>query len=797
MPLPEPTVDHRTYRQLVTEALSRVPAHTPEWTHLGDTDPGVTLLQLFAFMGESVIYRANRIPERNRRKFLRLLGIPLRAAEAAEGMVSFSIPRGPQQAVTLDADRELFAGQVTFRTDRGLDVLPVEARVYTKRPLDPRRRAEVESLYRRLHASLEVAGAQLDFYETRPYSTPDSGVTLPVLDFARRPSPPAESAGAVGATGATGSTAGASGTGAVTGPVTGASAQAVTGEPTGTVDGALWLALLARPRENPADVRQAVAGRVLTLGVMPALDAEGCVLGATGGEALPNLVFEHPDVAASTGGAPRYRRLTPRGDVDLLARPGVVELPLPASADELRTWRDLGPQLAGTGGYPPSLEETDDEARLVTWIRVRLPESTPGQTAAGLAARVSWVGINAARVVQRAAVAGELLPRGTGEPDQVASLVQTPVLVDTVRVTVNGEPWQRIDDLGAAGPEVPERSPRLASESDEAAADEAADDGTERPVKVFTVDRQSGEIRFGDGARGMRPPSGAAIQASYDYGGGRQGLVGIGSISRAPLLPQGVVVANHVPTWGADEAESVADGERAIADTFRHRNRLVSAEDFEDITWRTPGVDLGRVEVLPLFHADPSLRGVAAPGVVTVLVIPLHDPSQPDAPRADRLFLETVCRHLDPRRLVTTELHVRGPVYRGVWVSVGVEAVPGRALAPVLEAARQAVRRFLSPLTGGFDGTGWPLGKAVEAAELSAAVTRVDGVAQVTNLLLGDPDGAEVASVPMSGLKLPRLVAAAVEPGDPPTLEELRAGGPATEPDGSVVVPVPVVPEEC
>lgn len=781
MPLPEPTVDHRSYRQLVTEALSRVPAHTPEWTHLGDADPGVTLLQLFAFMGESVIYRANRIPERNRRKFLRLLGIPLRAAEAAEGLVSFSIPRGRLEAVTLESDRELFAGQVPFRTDQGLDVLPVEGRIYTKSPLDPRRRAEVESLYRRLHASLEVDGAQLDFYETRPYATPDSGVTLPVLDFARQTSPPAEPDEAAAPTATAAAT----------------EASAAAGDTSGTIDGALWLALLARPREDPDAVRKILAGRVLTLGVLPALDADGCVLGGSAGDSVPSLVFEHPDVGSSTAGSPRYRRLTPRGDADLLARPGVVELPLPTQADELRTWQELGPQLAGTGGYPPSLEETDEQERLVTWIRIRLPESAPGQGAAGLAARVSWVGINAARVLQRASVLGELLPRGTGEPDQVATLTQTPVLVDTVAVSVNGEPWQRIDDLAAAGPEVPEHSPRLASESDEAAAGEVAGDGLDTPVQVFTVDRESGEVRFGDGARGMRPPAGATIQASYDYGGGRQGAVAIGAISRAPLLPAGVVVTNPVPTWGADEAETVEEGERAIAATFRHRDRLVSAEDFSDITWRTPGVDLGRVEVLPLFHSDPALRGVAAPGVVTVLVIPLNDPAQPDAPRADRLFLETVCRHLEPRRLVTTELHVRGPAYRGVWVSVGVEVVPGRAAGPVLEAARQAVRGFLSPLTGGFDGTGWPLGKAVEAAELAAAVTRVDGVAQVTQLLLGDPDGAEVASVPMNGLELPQLVAAAVEPGDPPTLEELRSGSPAIEPDGSTVVPVPVIPEEC
>ena len=116
MPLPEPQIDRRTYREILAEAMARVPAHTPEWTHLGDSDPGVTLLQLFAFMTESLVYRTNRIPERNRRKFLRLLGLPVRAASASEGLVVLANRKGPLRAVTLTAGQEVRAGAVPFRT---------------------------------------------------------------------------------------------------------------------------------------------------------------------------------------------------------------------------------------------------------------------------------------------------------------------------------------------------------------------------------------------------------------------------------------------------------------------------------------------------------------------------------------------------------------------------------------------------------------------------------------------------------------------------------------------------------
>src|SRR5215216_5810346 len=97
MPLTIPQIDDRTYQQLLDETLARIPVHNPEWTNFNDSDPGVTLVQLFAFMTENLLYRANQIPERNRRKFLTLLGVPLRAASSAHGLVSFANERGPLQ----------------------------------------------------------------------------------------------------------------------------------------------------------------------------------------------------------------------------------------------------------------------------------------------------------------------------------------------------------------------------------------------------------------------------------------------------------------------------------------------------------------------------------------------------------------------------------------------------------------------------------------------------------------------------------------------------------------------------
>ena len=160
-----PQLDGRTYADLVDELRGRVPVHNPEWTNLNRSDPGVTLLELFAFLTETFIYRANLIPDRSKRKFLSLLGVPLAPASSAQGLVQIVNEKGPLETVTLDDGLEVKAGKVPFRTELGLDVLPVEARVYVKQPLDnpPQR---IVDYYKQLYASYRgpkppLAGLQL------------------------------------------------------------------------------------------------------------------------------------------------------------------------------------------------------------------------------------------------------------------------------------------------------------------------------------------------------------------------------------------------------------------------------------------------------------------------------------------------------------------------------------------------------------------------------------------------------------------------------------------------------------
>jgi hypothetical protein len=73
MTLPLPDLDDRTFADLVDEARTLIRTYEPEWTNYNPSDPGVTLIELFAWLAEMLIYRANQVPDRHRIAFLRLL----------------------------------------------------------------------------------------------------------------------------------------------------------------------------------------------------------------------------------------------------------------------------------------------------------------------------------------------------------------------------------------------------------------------------------------------------------------------------------------------------------------------------------------------------------------------------------------------------------------------------------------------------------------------------------------------------------------------------------------------------
>src|SRR5690348_2494843 len=131
MSLPVPNLDDRSFRQIVDEAVRLIPRYCPEWTNHNESDPGVTLLELYAWMTEMVIYRLNKVPEKNFLTFLDLIGVRLKPPEPAkvvleltpsDGVVGELLVRKGTQVATMQA-----AGgePVTFETLHEVSLVPV------------------------------------------------------------------------------------------------------------------------------------------------------------------------------------------------------------------------------------------------------------------------------------------------------------------------------------------------------------------------------------------------------------------------------------------------------------------------------------------------------------------------------------------------------------------------------------------------------------------------------------------------------------------------------------------------
>jgi predicted phage baseplate assembly protein len=128
MPLPTPNLDDRRFQDILDEARRLIPRYCPEWTDHNLSDPGITLLELFAWMTDLLLYRLNRVPDRNYIKFLELIGVHLEPAKSAVAQLLFRlsapqpdtivIPRNTAVATVRSETREA----INFATQRDLVV---------------------------------------------------------------------------------------------------------------------------------------------------------------------------------------------------------------------------------------------------------------------------------------------------------------------------------------------------------------------------------------------------------------------------------------------------------------------------------------------------------------------------------------------------------------------------------------------------------------------------------------------------------------------------------------------------
>lgn len=765
MPIQPPALDDRSFDDLVSDLVARIPAHTPEWTNPRVGDPGRTLIDLFAWLGDTILYRANLVPERQRLVFLRLLGIPLRPALPARTVVSLSFKDENATAAQVIRPLATLDGPVAFETLSELTVLPVYGESYYKRIPVGDEAAELTGIVTDLQNLYQLDG------DAVPY------VTTPVF-----------------MSGATGS-----------------SSFDVSQD---AADKCLWIALLAGTAEGVDDAKAALGetesgtNQLLSIGVVPAREVPDDYEAVTQRGHVPHIwEITTVDNAGNTESIGYVPLTTIADSTNGLTRAGTVRLELPARGIAGAPTNDVRQNYrAGVGDAPPRIDDPETASRLVAWVRLRPSPANAGDGEVR-SIPLTWVGVNAVDVDAMQTVASRVIGQSDGAANQEFSLPARHVDASTLSLQLESsghgyQTWLQIDDLALLS--------RDAS----------------GPVSaVYQLDREAGTVRFGDGIRGRIPEAGARVRvASMRSGGGTGGNIPAGTLTKIAAtdlqgLPvNGLVVHQPLAASGGQAAETLAAAEQRIPALLRHGDRAVTAEDFQQLAVETPAISVGRVEILP--HFKPQQRRLGVPGVVSVVVLPQKATLQAPNPRPDRPMLEAVHAHLDRRRPLATELYVIGCEYIGIGLSVGVEIEAGFGREDVLNGVRQTMRAYLWPLAPfGPAGAGWQLGQSVRDRELEIAVARVDGVRglvdpginlflRVINTDTGRSQWRPVVrrqrfepvEVTLRDWQLPELLTIDVRADEPPelNLNNLHGAGAGTNPFASASgIAVPVVPEMC
>jgi hypothetical protein len=222
------------------------------------------------------------------------------------------------------------------------------------------------------------------------------------------------------------------------------------------------------------------------------------------------------------------------------------------------------------------------------------------------------------------------------------------------------------------------------------------------------------------------------------------------------------------PAWARPETTSLDAAIHQTMLNLRERYRAVTPDDYEWLALHAwprsqAAATLGpgrwvvrRVRCVPrrdLSATDPAVRRAPAPAHVSLVVVaePELEPA-PDTGGAGPRPVEeqgaaelraALWTFLDARRTLTTRHHVVGPDYLPVEVAANLALREDAPPLEALEAARQALRAFFHPLTGGPERTGWPFGRAVYASEVSAVLEQLSLVDYVEDVQLATPAGVD------------------------------------------------------
>lgn len=398
MPLIPPALDDRSYDDLVQEMLASIPAHTPEWTNPQPGDPGRTLIELFAWLADTILYRANLIPERQRLAFLKLLGQPLQPAAPSKGILCLSLDASATAPVGMLAQAKV-DGPVPFETLGEINLLPITAQAYIKAPLSAEQQKQSMPLLSGLQSLYNLPSLPAGYRTTAVFANNQADPNgIDVMN--------------------------------------------------GTTDHSLWLALLVGKAENRGAVLAAITAQntqqILNIGFVPSIEVPGLFSDVGPPAAVQaNWQMSQPTSGTQPAAYSTLKSVDQEDTTKGLTQNGIIRLMLPASQLIGAPANDVRQDFqAGVGSKPPRIDDPSISSRILTWVRLTVQSSL----------RVSWMGVNALDIDQRTTSNSIVIGVSNGGADQQFAVGATQIDPDTFALEVDMpglgyQPWQRVDDL--------------------------------------------------------------------------------------------------------------------------------------------------------------------------------------------------------------------------------------------------------------------------------------------------------------------------------------------------------------
>jgi uncharacterized phage protein gp47/JayE len=249
--------------------------------------------------------------------------------------------------------------------------------------------------------------------------------------------------------------------------------------------------------------------------------------------------------------------------------------------------------------------------------------------------------------------------------------------------------------------------------------------------RYYTLDRATGQIRFGNGKNGIIPPKGENnIKAfSYQAGGGNKGNVEQGTINSLKSAVTGIdKVINPVPADGGAETATLDQMFQIGPAVISHRNRAVTPQDFEHLA-QAASRRVVKARCLPVNIRDK--------GQVTVIIVP---DSKDDKPQPALELRSIVRQYLEEHSCITLtckgNISVIGPSYVEIKVRADLFVKSIDEASQVEQEAREKLRSFFHPLTGGPENQGWEFGRDVSVSDIYVLLEDIKGLDHVKNLQL-------------------------------------------------------------